>query len=163
MKTSSILKRLSALILTSNIAVFTAFAVGPATPATNEPAAKHHLSVGHASAAKKSVPHAKTGGPTTSANSEPDRIYDLRTREFISNPDYHEPPRLAAAKQTGQRAEPRRIFNPVTRNFEINPDYHEPAGAMEGTRRSNREAEPDRIFDPETRNFEPNPAFGIRW
>ena len=162
MKTNSNIKCLSALIVAGSIAVLTASA-DTTTPAMDKPATKRHLTVGNASTARKSTPPATTGRARTSTNTEPDRIYDLRTRSFIDNPDYHEPPRPAPAKQSGRAPEPRRIFNPLTRNFEINPDYHEPAGAAKGTRPLNREAEPDRVYDLKTRNFEPNPIYGFRW
>ena len=162
MKTNGNMKRLSALILAGSIAVLTASA-DTTTLATDKPATKHHLTVGNASTARKFTPPATTGRERTSTNTEPDRIYDLRTRNFIDNPDYHEPPRPAPAKQSGRATEPRWIFNARTRNFEINPDYRDPAGAAKGTRRLNHEAEPDRVYDLETRNFEPNPLFGFRW
>jgi hypothetical protein len=160
MKANNTIKRLSTLILIGSITVLAASADNVTTSATNKPAAKHRLPVSNVSTTRKSAPLATSSRATASANSEPDRIYDLGSRNFISNPDYHEPPRPAPAKRSGQRMEPRRIFNALTGNFEINPDYREPAGAMAGTRRPNRATEPARIFNPETGNFEPNPAFG---
>jgi hypothetical protein len=159
MKTNSAIKRLSGLLIAGSIAVLTGCSADKTTATTTTNKA---LVTGKRGTARKSVPPAKSSQATASTNTEPARIFDEETDSFISNPDYHEPPRPAPAKQSGQRTEPRRIFNAITRNFEINPDYHEPAGAMEGTRPPNRATEPDRIFDAETGNFEPNPASGVR-
>jgi hypothetical protein len=160
MKTNNAIHRLRALILAGSIAVLAASA-DDTTNATGKATAKHHLATSKTNTARKPAPITQNHPMTPSPNSEPERIFDLRSRNFISNPDYHEPRQPAPAKQSGQR-EPLRIFNAVTRNFEINPAYHEPAGATEGTRHPNRETE--RIkSSTQTGNFEPKPAFGARW
>jgi hypothetical protein len=100
-------------------------------------------------------------GPVgSSAKTEPERIYDLATRNFIANPAYHEPaPMRQVTRPAGRAAEPRRVYNIGTRNFEPNPSYHDSAPMKRAAFSTKPETEPDRIFDAETGNFEPNPFF----
>jgi hypothetical protein len=69
--------------------------------------------------------------------SEPDRIFDITKRMFVSNPAYHEP---AAAKPVvqmkGASFEPRRMYDMEKGQFVDNPDYHEPQTARTATANS---------------------------
>jgi hypothetical protein len=161
MKTNRTMTRLTALILVGGIATATTFAADPTTPAQDKRTAKHHLPVGHVRTMRKS---AKTSRATTSTNSEPDRIFDLQSRSFISNPDYHEPTPPTPARQSGAGTEPDRIFNAITRSFEPNPGYHAPAMTTKGT--PARIGTPNRIESltrsPGTSNRIPPSVFGGR-
>jgi hypothetical protein len=71
-----------------------------------------------------------TAGPRrsiSSGDSEPWRIYDLGSRNFINNPDYRKSaPVKWTTKRARQSTEPRRVYNPMTQQFEDSAEIREP-------------------------------------
>lgn len=89
------------------------------------------------------------------APTEPERIYNLETGQFDTNPDYHEPAARQAARKAQPFTEPRRIYDLESRQFIVNPDYREPAHPAAVV----RTGEPRRIYNIETGQYDANPDY----
>jgi hypothetical protein len=77
------------------------------------------------------------GRPDAPSNSEPRRIYDIRSRNFIDNPDYREPASVKRKVQWSRGADQLpRYYNPMTQQFEGAPVYRTPASDKNRVRRT---------------------------